>query len=85
MTVAHSSKEVGAWPYSECVLAFSILVYGFHSWLDLRQKKALEKQTAPKVLQNHLNQEEFKQTQAYQLDKWQTSVSRLLPEEALLH
>lgn len=73
MTVIHSSKEVGAWPYSESVLAFSILVYAFHSWLDLRQKKALEKQTAPKVLEGHLNQEEFRQTQSYQLDKWYLS------------
>ena len=70
MTVIHSSKEVGAWPYSEFVLAFSILVYVFHSWLDLRQKKAIDCQTAPKELSDHLNQEEFKQAQAYQLDKW---------------
>ena len=69
MTI-HSSKEVGAWPYSESVLAFSVLVYFFHSWLDLRQRNQILKQTAPKGLEGHLDPEEFKQAQTYQLDKW---------------
>ncbi|DBA93318.1 hypothetical protein WJX79_004642 [Trebouxia sp. C0005] len=57
-------------PYLQLVIQFSLSVYALHTYLDLRQLKALQRTKPPPQLADHLTDEQYKKAQAYNVDKW---------------
>ncbi|KAL3150901.1 hypothetical protein ABBQ32_000651 [Trebouxia sp. C0010 RCD-2024] len=57
-------------PYLQLVVQFSISVYALHTYLDVRQLKALHRRKPPPQLADHLTDEQYKKAQAYNIDKW---------------
>lgn len=57
-------------PYLQLVIQFSLSVYALHTYLDVRQLKALQGKTPPPQLAEHLTDEQYKKAQAYNIDKW---------------
>jgi len=61
-------------PYKQSVMGFVVAVTLFESYLDVRQRRAIKKDSIPKELQGVISQESLKSTQAYCLDKWNYSM-----------
>jgi len=57
-------------PYLELFVGFAIVVTFMHLYLDVRQLKAIKLPKPPPVLAEHFDDELYKKTQAYSLDKW---------------
>ena len=57
-------------PYLELVIGCMWVVYGLHTYLDLRQYKALKLPHAPPQLSHLSDDKAYKAAQAYNLDKW---------------
>lgn len=57
-------------PYLQLFLGFTVLVYLFHTYLDVRQLKAISRPKPPAALAEAFTHDLYKKTQAYSLDKW---------------
>lgn len=57
-------------PYLQLVIQFTLSVYTLHTYLDIRQLKALQRPKPPPQLADHLTQEQYKKAQVYNIDKW---------------
>ncbi|GMH44821.1 hypothetical protein BSKO_12773 [Bryopsis sp. KO-2023] len=57
-------------PYLELVLGFTVIVYFCHSYLELRQYKALCLKSPPKSVASLFKDEEYEKAKSYSLDKW---------------
>ena len=57
-------------PYLQAVLLFDLAVYIFHTYLDVRQLRAIKLPNPPDALKEVTDPKEFRKTQSYQLDKW---------------
>ncbi|CAD7697001.1 unnamed protein product [Ostreobium quekettii] len=62
-------------PYLEFVVGFTILVYVFHTFLDVRQYKALKLPTPPESVAHLFKGDLYEKTQIYSLDKWWFSMA----------
>jgi len=54
----------------QAVILFNLAVYVCHTYLDVRQLKAIKMPDPPAPLKKHTDPAEFKKTQSYQVDKW---------------
>ncbi|CAK0780161.1 hypothetical protein CVIRNUC_004953 [Coccomyxa viridis] len=70
MTVLGGSILSDDVPWLKLVVAFSILVYTLHTYLDIRQLKAIRRTKPPAVLADSYPLSEYRKTQAYNVDKW---------------
>eukprot|EP00798_Chlamydomonas_sp_ICE-L_P014243 gene14243-20215_t len=57
-------------PFLEIVVTVSIVVSSWHWYLDTRQLKAIKLPSPPPELAEVFNDDMYKKTQAYSLDKW---------------
>ncbi|KAG2423032.1 hypothetical protein HXX76_015548 [Chlamydomonas incerta] len=57
-------------PYLELFLGFTVFVYLLHTYLDVRQLRALRRPEPPAALASLFSAELYRKTQAYSLDKW---------------
>ncbi|GLC34010.1 hypothetical protein PLESTB_000828300 [Pleodorina starrii] len=60
-------------PYLELYVGFTIAVYLFHTYLDVRQLRALRRPSPPAALADLFSPELYGKTRAYSLDKWRFS------------
>ncbi|GIL78776.1 hypothetical protein Vretimale_269 [Volvox reticuliferus] len=65
-----SSFDDAGVPYLELYVGFTIVVYLFHTCLDVRQLKALKRPNPPAALADLFSPELYAKTRAYSLDKW---------------
>ncbi|KXZ51688.1 hypothetical protein GPECTOR_11g139 [Gonium pectorale] len=57
-------------PYLELYIGFTLAVYLLHTYLDVRQLRALRRPEPPPALASLFSLELYRKTQAYSLDKW---------------
>ncbi|KAG2434349.1 hypothetical protein HYH02_012365 [Chlamydomonas schloesseri] len=57
-------------PYLQLFLGFTVFVYLLHTYLDVRQLRALRRPEPPAALASLFSKELYDKTQAYSLDKW---------------
>jgi STE24 endopeptidase len=57
-------------PYLQLTVAFIFVVNILHTYLDVRQLRAIKKQDPPATLKGLFSDELYQQAQAYSIDKW---------------
>ncbi|EFJ52686.1 hypothetical protein VOLCADRAFT_78672 [Volvox carteri f. nagariensis] len=65
-------------PYLHLYVGFTVAVYLFHTYLDVRQLRALRRPSPPEALAGLFSPELYAKTRAYNLDKWSFSFAHSL-------
>jgi hypothetical protein len=80
---ALTGLDADTFPYLQAVVGFSLLVYVFETYLDVRQLALYDTKSRPKELEPLISQERFAASQAYNKEKMRFHLVKSFVSQAL--